>query len=306
MRVHLLGTAAGGGFPQWNCNCAQCRGVRTGTLKASPRTQSSIAVASDGGCWFLFNASPDVRVQIQSLSGLLPPPDRARGTGVEGILLSNADLDHTLGLLCLREGGRLWVHATPAVQKSLREGLGLAPVLDRYSGVDFADVPWSSRPLTTRAGHPTGLHYQALPAPGKLPRYREGCVEPSPEDNVAYLITDDRTGGRLLYLPALGRWDSRLLRSMEDCDALLLDGTFWDEEELVRLGVGSVAASDMGHLPISGPSGTLKQVARLGTRRKIYVHINNTNPILSVNSPEHRQVLASGMEIGHDGLEFDL
>lgn len=275
-------------------------------MKASPRTQSSLAVGSDAGCWFLLNASPDVRIQIQSLSGLLPPPDRARGTGVERILLSNADLDHTLGLLCLREGGRLQVHATPAVERSLREGMGLAPVLDRYSGVDFSEVPWSSRPLTTRAGHPTGLHYQAIPVPGKLPRYREGHVDPSPEDNVAYRFTDDRTGGRLLYMPALGKLDSRLLRSMEDCDALLLDGTFWDEEELVRLGVGSLRASEMGHLPISGPSGTLKQVSPLRIRRKIYVHINNTNPILSVDSPEHREVLAAGMEIGCDALDFVL
>jgi pyrroloquinoline quinone biosynthesis protein B len=306
MKVHLLGTAAGGGFPQWNCNCAQCRGVRGGTLKASPRTQSSIAIAADGGCWFLVNASPDVRVQLQSLPGLLPPPDRIRGTGVEGIFLSNADLDHTLGLLCLREGDRLWVHATPAIQRSLREGLGLAPVLDRYSGLDFSEVPWSSRPLTTRSGRPTGLHVQALPVPGKLPRYREGHVEPSPEDNVAYLFTDDRTGGRLLYMPALGRLDERLLRLMEACDVLLLDGTFWDEQELVRLGVGSLSASEMGHLPISGPSGTLKQVSPLRTRRKIYVHINNTNPVLSVNSPEHGAILAAGMEIGQDSLEVAL
>jgi pyrroloquinoline quinone biosynthesis protein B len=142
--------------------------------------------------------------------------------------------------------------------------------------------------------------------PGKLPRYREGLANPSPEDNVAYLFTDDRTGGRLLYLPALGRLDSRLLRTMEDCDVLLLDGTFWDEEELVRLGVGSLSASEMGHLPISGPSGTLKQVSPLRPGRKIYVHINNTNPILTVNSPEHREVLAAGMEIGHDALELVL
>jgi pyrroloquinoline quinone biosynthesis protein B len=225
---------------------------------------------------------------------------------VEGILLSNADLDHTLGLLCLREGDPWRVHATPAVQRSLREGLALAPVLERYSGVEFTDVPWTSQPLTGRAGQRTGLHVRAIPVPGKLPRYREGKVAPSPEDNVAHLLTDDRTGGRLLYAPALGRLDAGLLDLMAGCDAILVDGTFWDEEELVRLGVGSVSASQMGHLPIGGPSGSLGQLSSLGVRRKVYVHINNTNPILTEDSREHRETRSAGMEVGQDGMDFEL
>jgi pyrroloquinoline quinone biosynthesis protein B len=280
--------------------------VRTGKIRASPRTQSSVAVCSDAGGWFLLNASPDIRAQIHSLPGLLPKSEKTRGTGVEGILLSNADLDHSLGLLSLREGAKLSVHATPSVRRSLTEGFSVGPVLERYSGVDFREPPAALGALQTAQGRPSGLRYRAIPVPGKLPRYREGRVEPSAGDNVAYLLVDERTGGRLLYMPAVGRLGDEVLKTMAECDVLLLDGTFWDEEELIRLEISPIPASAMGHVPIGGPGGSLLPVSRLPVRRKIYVHINNTNPILTEDSPECREVLRAGMEIGRDGLEIDL
>lgn len=305
MHVRLLGTAAGGGFPQWNCGCLNCEGVRRGAIRARPRTQSCAAISADGRRWFLLNASPDVRVQIESFAPLLPH-GTVRGTGIEGILVTNADLDHTLGLLMLREGGRLSVHATSFVRRALDEGLHLAEVLDCYGGVDWRQPPARLAPLLCADGTSSGLSYMAFPVPGKLPRYREGRAAPSAEDNVGYQLVDDSTGKRLAYVPGLSALDRDVLTRLHDADALLLDGTFWSEEEMRIAGVGRTSAREMGHLPVGSENGSLSVVASLPAARKIYVHINNTNPMLREDSPERRAVEKAGALVGWDGMELTL
>ena len=305
MHVRLLGTAAGGGFPQWNCRCFNCEGVRRGTIRAQPRTQSSAAVSADGRRWFLLNASPDVRVQIESFASLLPHGS-VRGTAIQGILLTNADLDHTLGLLILRENGRLSVHAPSSVQRALDEGLRLSEVLARYGGVDWRQPPARLAPLVCADGTSSGLSYTAFAVPGKSPRYREGRASLSGEDAVGYQLVDEATGRRLVYVPGLAAIDREVLTRLQEADILLLDGTFWSDAEMRLLGVGTASARDMGHLPVGAEDGSLSAMASLPAARKIYVHINNTNPMLREDSPERRAVEKTGVEIGWDGLEFTL
>jgi pyrroloquinoline quinone biosynthesis protein B len=305
MHVRLLGTAAGGGFPQWNCGCVNCRTARSDPDRAAPRLQTCIAVSADGRRWFLVGASPDLRSQIESF-----PPLRGdgpvRGSALEGILLAGADLDHVLGLFLLREAGRLRVLATAAVRRSLREGLHLEEVLARYGRLEWLEPPDRPAPLGLDDGGPSGLLLEAFPAPGKPPRYREDSADPDPGDCVGYLLEDARTHGRLAILPGAAALDATILRRLHGCDALLIDGTFWSEHELAESGAGGATAAQMGHLPIGGPGGSLESIARLPALRKIYLHINNTNPMLLEGSPQRRAVEAAGIEVGRDGLEFVL
>jgi pyrroloquinoline quinone biosynthesis protein B len=305
MHVRLLGTAAGGGFPQWNCGCLNCEGVRRGTIPARPRTQSCAAISADGRRWFLLNASPDIRVQIESFEPLLPR-GTVRGTTIQGILLTNADLDHTLGLFMLREGGRLIVHATPSVQRTLDEGLHLTAVLDGYGGVEWRSPPVDLDQLICADGRLSGLSYAAFPVAGKLPRYREGRASANEKDTVGYLLVDESTGSRLVYVPGLAALDGDLLTRLQDADALLLDGTFWSDDEMQIAGAGTASARAMGHLPVGSEDGSLSTLPSLPATHRIYVHINNTNPMLREDSPERRAVEQAGAQVGWDGLEFSL
>jgi pyrroloquinoline quinone biosynthesis protein B len=229
-----------------------------------------------------------------------------RSTGVEAVLLTNADLDHTLGLLVLREGERLPVHATPAVQEALVEGLRLGPVLESYCGIEWRTPPGELQPLRLRDGVPSGLSYTAFPVAGKPARYREGRAAPSPEDNVGYLLHDDVTGGRLVFIPTAARLDAANLRRMRRDDLLLLDGTFWSEDEMIARGVGRRTAAEMGHLPVGGPDGSLTFLRSTTVTRAVYVHMNNTNPMLVEDSPECQRVHEADAEIGWDGMEFEV
>jgi pyrroloquinoline quinone biosynthesis protein B len=304
MRVRLLGTAAGGGFPQWNCGCPNCRAVRLGAARASARTQTCVSLSADGRLWFLIGASPDIRAQINSFPPL-HPQGAVRGCAIEGILLTAADLDQVLGLFVLREGGALHIHATAPVRRALCEGLRLEAVLRHYCRVQWHEPPDRFGPLRLRDGRPSGLLLESFPAPGKPPKYRAE-VAPDPADCVGYLIEDPRTRGRLAVLPGAAALGEEVLRRLRGCDAVLIDGTFWSEDELPALGVDDTPASAMGHLPIGGSGGSLSLVAGLPARRKIYLHVNNTNPILLDDSPERREVEACGVEVGWDGLELEV
>jgi pyrroloquinoline quinone biosynthesis protein B len=304
MRVRLLGTAAGGGFPQWNCNCANCRGLRAGTLRAVPRTQSCVAVSSDEQHWFLLNASPDIRQQIHAFPALAPSPEQRRGTGIEGILLTDADLDHTLGLFLLREGEPLTIFASRQVRDSLSNGLLLDSVLNCYCGLNWREPTSSLTPLLCRDGLPSGLLSAAYPLADKPPRYRERHVAAQAGDRLGYRIVDEASGSCLLYLPGLGDFDALTDQYLQTCQALLLDGTFWSEDEMAEQGVGGKPAAQMGHLPVSGANGSLARIASLPISHKIYIHINNTNPMLNEESPEYKGVCANGVTVGWDGLEF--
>jgi len=305
MHVRLLGTAAGGGFPQWNCGCLNCDGVRRGTIRARPRSQSCAAVSAEGQRWFLLNASPDIRIQLESFEPLLSR-GTVRGTGIQGILLTNADLDHTLGLLMLREGGRLSAHATSSVRRSLDEGLHLTEVLNPYAGVDWHQPPAILAPLICADGTSSGLSYAAFPVPGKLPRYREGRTAPNEDDTIGYELVEESTGKQLVYVPGLAALDRDVRTRLRDADALLVDGTFWSDDEMRTVGAGTLSAREMGHLPVGSEDGSLTVIASLPATRKIYVHINNTNPMLREDSPERRAVEKAGIEIGWDGMEFTL
>ncbi len=304
MFVRLLGTAAGGGFPQWNCNCALCREVRSGRSGTSPRSQSSATVSADGKSWFLLNASPDIRHQIEAFPKLLSPRDHVRGTSIEAVLLTNADLDHVLGIFILREGGVLPLHAPPGVRKALDEGLRISEVLKAYGGVSWTEPPSTLKALLKSNGSESGLLYEAFEVPGKLPRYAGSKFEKG--SAVGYRLVDPRTKGRLVFLPDTAGLIGPVSEKLKDCDALLLDGTFWDEDEMKKTGTGTLTASQMAHMPLGGPQGSLEILRNLPIKRKIYLHINNTNPILNESSPQHRQVKEAGVEVGTDGMEFEI
>lgn len=297
MWVRVLGAAAGGGFPQWNCNCPQCQAVRDGSRPCRSRTQSSIAVSADYQRWFLLNASPDIRAQIESFPAL--HPRGVRDSPLQSVLLTDAELDHTLGLLLLRESGHIEVHATEAVHETLSNGTSLLQTLGAYT-----DVEW--RPVFTGKEVPLadGLSYQAFPAPtDKRVRFETGDAE---ENVVGYRITDEHSGRSLVYLPGVQQLMASVRAQLEDCTCLLFDGTCWQDEELIQLGISSKTSRDMGHLPISGADGSLEQLAPLPIGRKIYIHINNTNPILIEDSPERRIVEEHGLEVAVDGLELEI
>jgi len=295
--VRVLGSAAGGGFPQWNCRCPGCTAVRDGSRPCRPRTQSSVAVSADRRRWFLCNASPDIRTQIADAPAL--HPTTTRSSPIAAVLLTDAEIDHTLGLLLLREAGAVEVHATAAVHDTLCRGTGVLSTLEA-----FARVTWREVMPGTDVKLDDALTYRAFAVPtDKTPRFRTGGGDAAV---VGYRITDRRTGGALVYLPGVQRLTPAVHAELDDCSCLLIDGTCWRDDELVRLGVAAKTAHAMGHLAIDGPDGSLRQLADLPIDRQIYVHINNTNPILLEDSPQRRAVEARGVEVAEDGLEVQL
>jgi pyrroloquinoline quinone biosynthesis protein B len=295
VRLRVLGSAAGGGSPQWNCGCPVCTAVRAGAGR--PRTQSSVAVSADGRRWFLINASPDIHAQIEAFPGLRPVGDRT--TPLEAVLLTDAELDHTLGLLLLREARALRLYATPAVHKTLSDGSLVLSTVERYCPVEWRPVvPGAELALAD------GLSARAFDVPTtKRDRFGAGVDHGRV---VGYRLTDERSGGTLVYLPAVQALTPALRAEIAGCDCLLIDGTCWHDDELVRLGLAGTTSRAMGHLPIDGPDGSLAQLPSLGVRRGIFVHMNNTNPILLDDAPERRAVEASGMEVAMDGLEVEV
>ena len=295
MRLRVLGSAAGGGSPQWNCGCPVCAAVRSGA--GVPRTQSSVAVSADRTRWFLINASPDVRTQIEAFPA--PHPHGDRSTPLQAVLLTDAELDHTLGLLLLREARGVTLYATPAVQKTLRDGSGILSLLERYCAVEWrAVVPGADMALAA------GLSCRAFDVPTtKRDRFGTGVEHGRV---VGYRLTDERSAGTLVYLPGVQALTSAVRAEIAGCDCLLIDGTCWHDDELVRLGLAGKTSREMGHLPIDGPDGSLAQLPSLGVGRAIFVHMNNTNPILLDDAPERRAVEDGGMEVAVDGLEVEV
>jgi pyrroloquinoline quinone biosynthesis protein B len=284
MRIRVLGSAAGGGSPQWNCGCPVCTAVRSGA--APPRTQSSIAVSVDGRKWFLFNASPDVLKQVEAL----PHPQGDRAAPMAAVLLTDAELDHTLGLLLLREAPTLRLYATPATQKTLSDGSGLLRLLERYTRVEWQPVlPGEEFALAD------GLSCRAFDVPTtKRDRFGVGVDQGRV---VGYRLTGEHT---LVYLPGIQALTRDVRAEIQGCDCLLIDGTCWRDDEL---GPGAKTSREMGHLPVES---SLAELKTLDVRRTIFVHMNNTNPILLDDSPERRAVGEAGMEVAMDGLEVKL
>jgi pyrroloquinoline quinone biosynthesis protein B len=305
MHVRVLGSAAGGGFPQWNCGCDNCRAVRSGEPGVLARTQESVAVSADRETWFLLNVSPEVRAQIESFSAL--HPRAPRHSPIAGLVLTNGDLDHCLGLLSLRESYPLDLYATASVERGFREGNVLFRTLQRFDGqLKFRPLELGrSRELHKRDGAPSGLTIEAVPVPGKLPIHLEQLSKPSAEDNVGLLIREPATGHTLGYFPAVSGPCAPLQEAFAQCRCVFLDGTFWSSDELPQQQLGDKRAEDMAHWPLGGDAGSLAFMRAQTGKRRIYIHVNNTNPVLRPNSAEAQQLRAAGVELAYDGMEVE-
>jgi pyrroloquinoline quinone biosynthesis protein B len=298
MRVRVLGSAAGGGFPQWNCRCETCEAARAG-VRARPRTQSSLAIQGDDGPWFLVNASPDARQQLETLA--LAPADGVRTAPIAGVLLTDAEIDHTAGLLLLRESGTpVRVFGSAGVERALRGSYPVLGMLERYCGAEWQTLA----PGRKQALEGSSLAVEPFGVGGDAPLYAGGSdldLEAS-----GFVFSDRASGGVVTYVPGLARLDDDVLSRFAASDLVLVDGTFWRDDELARHGISARSAGDMGHVALSGPGGTLEALAGLQRPRKVLVHINNTNPILFEDSPEREAVLRAGVEVAYDGLEVQL
>ena len=298
MRIRILGSAAGGGFPQWNCHCETCEAARAGG-RARPRTQSSLAIRGGEGPWFLVNASPEAREQLEALAA--EQADNVRAPPVAGVLLTDAEIDHTAGLLLLRESqAPVRVFGDQGVEEALRRGYPVLEILENYSGAEWQMLePGQSRPLEG-----SSLTVEPFETGGDAPRYLDGSgVELQAS---GFVFRDSASGGVVTYAPGLARLDDGVLSRLAASDVVLVDGTFWRDDELARLGISERSARDMGHLPLAGPGGTLEALAQLERPRKVLVHINNTNPILLEDSPEREAVRGAVVEVAYDGLEIEL
>jgi pyrroloquinoline quinone biosynthesis protein B len=304
MRIRVLGAAAGGGFPQWNCNCRMCDGVRKGSLRAKARTQSSIVVSADNVNWVLFNASPDFLAQYRSFPELQPARG-IRDTAIRSIILMDAQIDHTTGLLMLREGKPLEIYCTGMACEDLTTGNPLFNILDHYCGVNWHELPTAAGSSFEAIGAEE-LSFTAVPLKSKAPPYSPHRDNPHEGDNIGVRITDKRSGKVFFYAPGLGEIEPHLKPFLEEADLLMVDGTFWTDDEMIRLGVSKKRARDIGHLPQSGPGGMIEVLKPLKASRKVLIHINNTNPILDDDSAERRELAAAGIEVAYDGLDITL
>jgi pyrroloquinoline quinone biosynthesis protein B len=300
LHVVLLGTAAGGGFPQWNCWCPTCRAGRSDPRRALSRSQSSAAVSTDGERWFLLNASPDIRDQLTCLPG--PMPTGVRHVAVEGIVLTDAELDHTLGIVLLREARYLQLYVTPAVRAILQRESRILPVTQAFADVEVTDMSLEKPvALRYRDGQKSGISVEPFVVPAGPPRF---APQAGAGHTVGLLLQDGASGGTCAFVPGCGDLDRELLDRLGGADLLLFDGTFWTDDELVELGISDRRAREMDHLPVSGPDGSLSRLTGLARPRKVYTHINNTNPMLLEDSLQRATVERAGLEVGSDGLSF--
>jgi pyrroloquinoline quinone biosynthesis protein B len=305
MRITVLGSAAGGGFPQWNCNCRQCAGVRAGTLRAKARTQSSIFVRGDGADGILCNASPDVLEQIRSHPAL-QPARALRDSAIAGVVLVDGQVDHATGLLMLRErGAPLPVWCTDAVAADLGTGLPVLAVLRHFCGVERHAIPLDGARFAVPGA--AGLFLRALPVAGKAAPYSPHREQGSPGDNIALVVSEPARRTSLFYAPGLMEVTPAVFDAMAGADAVLVDGTFWTDDEMIRLGFSRHNAREIGHLALSGPGGMIEWLARLPARTRRYlIHINNTNPILDEDSSERAVLAQAGIAVCEDGMEIVL
>jgi pyrroloquinoline quinone biosynthesis protein B len=307
VRVEILGSAAGGGFPQWNCNCRNCQALRAGTFRGKRRTQTQVAISNDGCSWFLLNASPDLRLQIEATPAL-QPRDRGRGSPINGVLLTGGDLDQIAGLLSLRELQPFRIYCTPSIRRILQEDNSVFAMLNRVPNqASWTEVTLGkSFPLLTVAGEDSGLGCEPFSVGNRYPGYvGKLSAHLSPEEASLGLILSS-TGRRLAYLPAVPEVDDALLRRLETVDLLLFDGTFWRDEELKQVQDSGSTAWEMGHIPVSSAEGSLRKLEGLRRPRKVFAHVNNTNPMLDESGPEYHEVRAAGWEVAEDGWHFDL
>lgn len=299
MKAIVLGSAAGGGVPQWNCRCRICQLARAGDARVSSRTQSSLAVSADGEAWLLINASPDVRQQISATTELHPRRG-LRDSPISAVLLTNGDVDHVAGLLTLRESQAFRLYATQSVAQAVDANRifavcapGLVPRLPVTMGTRFEPVP--------------GLQVEMFAVPGKVALWLEDETMRIGDETDSTVGLEITAGGkRLLYIPGCAQVTDALCQRVAGADALLFDGTMWTDDEMVEAGLGSKTARRMGHVPLSGAGGSIAALADAPVRRRVFVHINNTNPILVEGSRERAAAERAGWEVAADGMRISL
>jgi len=306
MKILVLGSAAGGGFPQWNGNDAAARRARAGDPATRPRTQSSIAVSADGRRWVLFNASPDLRQQINDNAALQPGPgDGLRASPLAAAVLTNADVDHVAGLLNLRESQPFALYAHPRVldvlaRNSIFHVLHPAFVARRALALDAWEI------VRDREGCDLGIAVRAFPVPGKVALWLEDEAAPgfgtTEGDTLGLEISSD--GRSFFYIPGCAAMTESLARRITGAALVFFDGTLWRDDEMIAMGVGAKTGRRMGHMSCSGADGVVAALSGLGIARKIFIHINNTNPLLIDGAPERGEAEAAGWEVAHDGMEI--
>ncbi|ESY76650.1 pyrroloquinoline quinone biosynthesis protein PqqB [Mesorhizobium sp. LNHC221B00] len=311
MRVKIIGSAAGGGFPQWNCNYHLSRAARSGMAGVRPRTQSSLAASVNGVDWVLFNASPDIRQQIAQTAELQPAADAPlRSTPIRAVVLTNADVDHIAGLLSLRERQPFAIYATAEVLATL-EANSIFNVLDPVIVPRRLLAAEEQVVLRDAHGHETAMAVESFPVPGKIALYLEDRAHPDADyssdacDTIGVRITGAGSRGAIVYIPGCARVDAALREHLADAACLLFDGTVYTDDEMITAGVGQKTGTRMGHIAMSGEAGSIAGLADVKIGRRIFVHINNTNPVLDENSAEHAAVTAAGWEVAYDGMEME-
>ncbi|MBJ6351907.1 pyrroloquinoline quinone biosynthesis protein PqqB [Acinetobacter pittii] len=303
MYIYVLGSAAGGGFPQWNCNCPNCHGVRTGTIQAKARTQSSIAISENGTDWVLLNASPDIRQQLFEFKAA-QPARKLRDTGITSVILMDSQLDHTTGLLTLREGCPMKVWCTKMVHQDLTSGFPVFNMLKHWNGgLQYHEI---NPKQAFKIDGFENLEFLPLIIKSAAPPYSPHRNDPHDGDNIALIIKDHKTQKQLFYAPGLGKIDDQIMQIMQSSDCVMIDGTLWTDDEMQQTGVGTKTGREMGHLYISGEGGSLSYLNQLNTPKKVLIHINNTNPILNENSSQFAELKANGVEVAYDGMQIEL
>ena len=307
LRVLVLGAAAGGGFPQWNSNNEASRRARAGDPAARPASQSSLAVSADGRRWVLFNASPDLRQQIND-NRQLHPGDGVRHSPIVSVVLTNGDVDHVAGLLTLRESHPLAVYGTGRVLSVLAENTIFNVLNPKFVDRRTMTLGQGFEPAG-KDGQPSGLTVEPFAVPGKVALYKEdaaagadfGTVE---EDTIGLRLAERDGAAYFYYIPGCAALPPALRERLEGAPLVMFDGTLWQDEEMVAQKAGVKTGRRMGHMSLSGPDGTMAAFASLGVARKVFVHMNNTNPVLLADSPERAEAEAAGWEIAHDGMEI--
>ncbi|TIU12775.1 MAG: pyrroloquinoline quinone biosynthesis protein PqqB [Mesorhizobium sp.] len=312
MRVKIIGSAAGGGFPQWNCNYRLSRSARNGMAGVHSRTQSSIAVSADGTGWVLFNASPDIGRQIAQTPELQPAADAPlRSTPIRAVVLTNGDVDHVAGLLSLRERQPFAIYATAQVLATLAAN-SIFNVLDPAIVPRRLLAPTEQVAICNADGQQTGVVVDAFPVPGKIALYLEQRCDPSADFSsdtgatIGVHISGAGSRAAVFYIPGCAGIDATLRTRLADAACLLFDGTVYTDDEMIIAGVGQKTGARMGHIAMSGEAGSIAALADVRTGRRVFIHINNTNPVLDESSAEHAAVRAAGWEIGSDGMEIEL
>lgn len=309
MRIEILGSAAGGGFPQWNCNCRNCQCLRAGTFQGKARTQTQVAVTNDHQRNFLLNASPDLRLQIEATPHLHPRLGQ-RDSPITGVVLTSGDVDQVAGLLSLRELQPFPIYCTTSIRRILGDDNSVFAMLNRVPNqVSWREItPGQSFSLLDSAGADSGIRCEGFSLATHYPAYVSAQRSASlrPEEALLGVVLQSSSGKRLAYMPAVPEIEETLLLRLESTDILLFDGTFWSDDELIRVQGNGATAREIGHIPVSGADGSLKKLAGLHRPRKVFIHINNTNPMLDESSPQYREVRDAGWEIAEDGRSFDL